>query len=242
MTRSLLLFLLGTAAAVTIALLLLTTHQQQQEHRRLLHKFMEVKAATRHSTIAMEELRAELAAKEEHVNHLEQARLQADASRNHMEAEMRQALESRDVTISELQGKLTVNILDRILFDSGEALLKTEGREVLMKIAAILEGHPDRLIHVIGHTDNVPIRSGGRGRFATNWELSAARATAAVRFLHEKAGLNPARMAAVGYGEYHPVADNSTAEGRALNRRIAVVILPEVLQPTDVPPPLPDRT
>ena len=76
-----------------------------------------------------------------------------------LEDEMRSDLESKDVTISNLQGKLTVNILDRVMFDSGEAVLKPDGEAVLRKIAAILAGHPELKIHVIGHTDNVPIRT-----------------------------------------------------------------------------------
>ena len=146
---------------------------------------------------------------------------------------MRAALESKEITISELQGKLTVNILDRIMFDSGEAALKTEGEKILQKIAGILAQYPRRQIHVIGHTDNVPIRASARNRFPSNWELSTARATAAVRFLGEKAGVDPRRLGAVGYGEFHPIADNATPEGRAKNRRIALVVLSEELVGAD---------
>jgi flagellar motor protein MotB len=146
-----------------------------------------------------------------------------------LEDEMRSDLESKDVTISKLQGKLTVNILDRVLFDSGEAVLKPDGEAVLSKIAALLAAHPTLKIHVVGHTDNVPIHS----HFASNWELSTARALAAVHFLTERAGVDPRRVGAVGYGEYRPVADNSTAEGRAKNRRIAITILPDELAGAD---------
>ena len=111
----------------------------------------------------------------------------------------------------------------------GEAELKPEGEKVIQKIATVLAQYPDRQIHVIGHTDNVPIRVGPRTKFASNWELSTARAIAAVRFLCEKAGGDPRRLGAVGYGEFHPIADNSTTEGRAKNRRIALVVLPEEL-------------
>ena len=149
---------------------------------------------------------------------------------------MKSDLESKDVTISKLQGKLTVNILDRILFDSGEADLKPDGQAVMLKIAAFLAQHPELKIHVIGHTDNVPIRGNARSRFPTNWELSTARALAAVRFLTERAGVDPRRVGAVGYGEFRPVADNSTAEGRARNRRIAITILPDELAGADTAP------
>lgn len=151
----------------------------------------------------------------------------ASKTKNTLEEEMRAALQSKDITISQLQGKLTVNILDHVLFDSGEAALRTEGQEVLRRIAGVLATHTNRAIHVVGHTDNVPIRASARSRFASNWELSTARATAAVRFLHEHAGVNPRQLGALGYGEFHPMADNTTSEGRAKNRRIAVIILPE---------------
>ena len=102
---------------------------------------------------------------------------------------------------------------------------------------------------MIGHTDNVPIRASARGRFPSNWELSTARATAAVRFLGEKAGVDPRRLGAVGYGEFHPIADNATPDGRAKNRRIALVVLSEELVGADtldpkVPTstPIPEKT
>lgn len=151
---------------------------------------------------------------------------QAASSRDAIEQQMRSELESRDVTISELQGRLTVDILDRILFDSGEAELKPEGQAMLLKVARVLVQHTNRQVQVIGHTDNVPVVNRTRGGFTDNWGLSAGRATAAVRFLVEKAGVEPRRLSAVGCGEFRPVADNATAEGRARNRRIAVVVLP----------------
>jgi chemotaxis protein MotB len=124
------------------------------------------------------------------------------------------------------KGKLTVNILDRVMFDSGEAILKPDGESVMRKIAAILAAHPGLKIHVIGHTDNVPIRS----RFASNWELSTARALAAVHFLTEKAGRGSrAASGPSATANIRPIADNATAEGRAKNRRIAITILPDEL-------------
>ena len=173
-----------------------------------------------------------IAALETQVAELEKEKERVKQAAKGLEEEMRTGLESRDVTISKLQGKLTVNILDRVMFDSGEAIMKPDGEAVLRKIAAILEGHPELKIQVIGHTDNVPIRN----RFPSNWELSTSRALAAVHFLTEQAGVDPRRVGAVGYGEYRPLADNSTAEGRARNRRIAVTILPDELAGADAAP------
>lgn len=176
------------------------------------------------------------------IDRLEAEKQEAARAQKGLEQEMRQALESQSVAISDLQGKLTVEILDHILFDSGEAELKPEGEQILRRLAAVLAQHPHRQVHVIGHTDNVPIYIS----YPSNWELSTARATAAVRFLCEKAGMDPRRLGAVGYGEHHPIADNSTPEGRARNRRIAVVILSEELagadtSPTARPVQLPER-
>ena len=170
------------------------------------------------------------------VTDLEQEKDTAAQMAKGLENEMRTDLESKDVTISNLQGRLTVNILDRVMFDSGEAILKPDGESVMRKIAALLAEHPQLKIHVIGHTDNVPIRPEARNRFASNWELSTARALAAVHFLTEKAGVDARRVGAVGYGEFRPLADNATAEGRARNRRIAITILPDELAGADTVP------
>ena len=156
-----------------------------------------------------------------------------------LENEMRTDLESKDVTISNLKGRLTVNIVDQVMFDSGEAVLKPGGQSVMRKVAAILAEHPELRIQVIGHTDNIPIRPDARSRFASNWELSTARALAAVHFLTENACLDPHRVGALGYGEYRPIADNATADGRAKNRRIEIAILPDQLAATGPAPAAP---
>ena len=179
-------------------------------------------------------LQQQLTNSQQRIEKLIQEKEQVTRAQSQMEDQMRAAMESKDVTISELQGKLTVNILDRVLFDSGAAELKPEGQAVLTQIAGVLNQHTNRQVFVIGHTDNVPIRVSQFSRYHSNWELSTARSTAAVRHLTEKGGVNPAMLAAVGYGEFHPVADNSTAEGRAKNRRIAIVILPEQFNPLDM--------
>ena len=167
-----------------------------------------------------QQAKGQIAALQTQAANLQKEKEMAGQMAKGLEDQLRTDLESKDVTISNLQGKLTVNILDRVLFDSGEAVLQPGGEVVLRKISAILAGHPELKIHVIGHTDNVPIRT----RFASNWELSTARALAAVHFLTEKAG------------EFRPLADNSTPEGRARNRRIAITILPDELAGADTVP------
>lgn len=177
-----------------------------------------------------------IAAQQSQIADLQQEQEASAQMSKSLENEMRTDLESRDVTISNLQGRLTVTILDRVMFDSGEADLNPGGQAVMRKVAAILAEHAWLKIQVIGHTDNMPIRPDARRRFASNWELSTARALAAVHFLTEQAGVDPRRVGAVGYGEFRPIADNSTAAGRANNRRIEIAILPEVWAGTNTVP------
>jgi len=185
------------------------------------------------STKLESELKEKLALTDAQIQSLRKERETEIASRKSLEDEMRSAIESKDVTISQLQGKLTVNILDRVMFESGEAELKPDGESVLLKVADVLKQHSALMVHVVGHTDNVPIRAGGRSRFPSNWELSTARALAAVRFLTEKGGVEPRRLGAVGYGEFRPIADNSTTQGRARNRRIAITIASDEIAGSD---------
>lgn len=199
---------------------------------KLTNTLEETKAALAKTQSEVQQGKEQIAALKSKLNDLENEKTAVHQAAKQLENQMRADLESRDVTISKLQGKLTVNIVDRVMFNSGEAVLKRDGEEVLRKIATILSEHPELKIHVIGHTDNVPIRS----RFLSNWELSTARALAAVHFLTEQAGVAPERVGALGYGEYRPIADNATAEGRAKNRRIAITLLPEELAGADAPP------
>ena len=136
---------------------------------------------------------------------------------------MKSEIDKGQVTISELKGKLTVNLVEAVLFDSGQAEIKEDGLEVLQKVVDILQEVRDRTIRIEGHTDNVPIGGALARKYPSNWELSAARAVNVSRFL-QKRGIAPENLAAVAYGEYHPVADNDTPEGRAKNRRIEIIL------------------
>lgn len=210
--------------------------QQQKAELEKTRADMEAIRKTAEETGAhAERLLKGLEESKDQIERLMREKEEATQAQKNLESQMRSALESKDVTISELQGRLTVNILDRILFDSGEAVLKPEGQTVLDQVAKILANFPKRQIQVIGHTDNVPIRFNSKNPFHSNWELSTGRALAAVRYLSEKAGVDPKRLGAVGYGEFHPIADNATPEGRAKNRRIALVVMPEEIIPNDIP-------
>jgi len=150
---------------------------------------------------------------------------QSDAFREIQDA-MKAELTNKQVAIQELEGKLTLTMVESILFDSGKTEIKPEGVATLNKVAEVLKGINDKDIVIAGHTDNVPISGKLSKTFPSNWELSSARATSVVKLLLE-AGVNPQNLSVAGYAEFHPVADNSTPEGRAKNRRMEIVLSPK---------------
>jgi chemotaxis protein MotB len=196
----------------------------------------ELKAKSDSTSQTIAELRQQVAALE-----IENARLKTDiaalqksreesqkASKTYEDLlqKMKGEIDRGQMTISELKGKLTVNMVDAILFDSGKAEVKPEGQAILQKIVSIVKDVKDRAIRVEGHTDNVPIIGMLAKKYPTNWELSAARAINVARTLQEQ-GIDPAQLSTAAYGEYKPVAGNDTPEGKAKNRRIEIVLVPK---------------
>ena len=141
-------------------------------------------------------------------------------------SEMEKEIEKGDIKITQALDRLSVNMVEKILFDSGKAEIKQEGLKVLDRVGAILKGITDKQIRIEGHTDNVKIGARIREKYPTNWELSTARATSVVRYLQDKVGIDPRHLSAIGYSEYKPIASNDTVEGRAQNRRMDIVLLP----------------
>lgn len=139
-------------------------------------------------------------------------------------ANMKNEIAKGQVTISELKGKLTVNMEAAILFDSGKADVKLEGLDILNKMVGTLKDLKDKAIRIEGHTDNIQISGLLARTFPTNWELSAARAINVTRFLQQQ-GIDPANLSSAAFAEHKPVADNSTKEGRARNRRIEITLV-----------------
>ena len=145
-----------------------------------------------------------------------------------LEEKMKDEIAKGDISLSQDGGRLRVGLVDKILFDSGEAAVSKRGEEVLARVGAVLATIDDKQIQVSGHTDKTPISDKLATQFPSNWELSTARATNVVRFLSEKAGVPPQRLVASGYAEYHPIANNKTAAGRARNRRIEILLTPSL--------------
>lgn len=136
-------------------------------------------------------------------------------------------LDDKDINIKVDKGVVYVDISDKLLFKSGSYEVTDRAKEVLGKVAKVLNNQPEIEFQVEGHTDSVPIKSPG---ILDNWDLSVKRATTVVRILQDTYGLDPKRMTAAGRSQYIPLADNGTAEGRAANRRTRIVILPQLDQ------------
>jgi chemotaxis protein MotB len=145
-----------------------------------------------------------------------------------LESQMKDEIARGDISLSQDGGRLRVGLVDKILFDSGEAAISKRGEEVLARVGAVLATIDDKQIQVSGHTDRTPISEKLAPQFPTNWELSTARAINVVRFLSEKASVPPQRLVASGYSEYHPIANNKTSAGRAKNRRIEILLTPSL--------------
>jgi chemotaxis protein MotB len=145
-----------------------------------------------------------------------------------MVRDLQSQIQNKEVTISALKEKLSISFVDRILFDFGKATISPQGREILAKVGTILKNVGAKQVRVVGHTDNKPIHPDYRYKFPSNWELSAARAAAVVRYFQHEIGLDPENLEAVGRSFYDPVASNNIAEGRAQNRRVNIVIAPKL--------------
>lgn len=130
-----------------------------------------------------------------------------------------------ELTVYMKDGKVYVSMSDKLLFKSGSPDVEAKGKEALKKLAEVLNKNTDVSIAIEGHTDNVPIHT---AVFKDNWDLSAARATNVVRLLTDEYGMDARRLTAAGRGEFSPVADNSTAEGKAKNRRTEIVLSPKL--------------
>ena len=136
--------------------------------------------------------------------------------------ELKKELNNGQLKITQYQNMLTVDVADKILFDSGHSDLKKDGKSVLQKVGDALS-KSGKYIRVVGHTDNVPLAAGAN--YASNWELSTARATTVARFLQEQVKLDPHLLIAEGRGEFAPVAPNDTPENKQKNRRIEIMLL-----------------
>ena len=138
---------------------------------------------------------------------------------------LKKEIADKEVKVEMLERGLVITFVSEVLFDSGKAKLRAESLGKLNKVASVLQTTvKDLNVGIEGHTDNVPIKYSG---WKSNWELSSARAMSVLHHMVDQEGVEPHRLSATGYGEYHPVASNDAKEGRQKNRRVEIVILPK---------------
>jgi len=143
-------------------------------------------------------------------------------------SDLKEQIDKQEVTIKRFEEKILVSFIDRILFAFGRATISPQGEEILQKVGETLEAVKGKKIRVVGHTDDRPIHPEYHYKFPSNWELSAARASAVVRHFQDEIGLDPGSLEAVGRSFYDPIAGNQTPEGRAQNRRVEIIIAPKI--------------
>jgi chemotaxis protein MotB len=173
-------------------------------------------------------LQKEKAALEQQKTALETTSQQNQAQYDALVKKLSTEVQQGQLQVRQYQNMLSVDVAEQIFFNSGHADLKNSGKAVLKKVGEALKSYDNKIIRVVGYTDNVPIAKAIQNVYPTNWELSVARATNVVRYLQD-VGVPPERMVASGRGEYAPVASNDTPEGRQKNRRIEIMLIDQSL-------------
>jgi len=147
-------------------------------------------------------------------------------SKSMLEQKFSQEINDKQIKLQMMEKGLVITVVGDLLFDSGKAKIRVEAYPLLNKVSAILKDNMAQFnVGIEGHTDNVPIKHSG---WKTNWELSTSRALSVLHYLVKDQGIAPERLSAIGYGEYRPVASNDTKDDRKQNRRVEIVILPNI--------------
>jgi len=147
-------------------------------------------------------------------------------SKGMLEQKLGQEINDKQIKLQMMEKGLVITVVGDLLFDSGKSKIRSEAYPLLTKVSDILKDNMAQFnVGIEGHTDNIPIKHSG---WKSNWELSTARALSVLHYLVNDQGISPERLSAIGYGEYRPVDSNETAAGRKQNRRVEIVILPNV--------------
>lgn len=164
----------------------------------------------------------------EKISKLKSELSELERAKQELEDRLKNEIGDKEVKVEMLEKGLVVTFVSEVLFNSGKADLKEDSLEKLNKVVTVLKTTVSDLnVGVEGHTDNDPIKHSG---WKSNWELSTGRALSVLHYLVENQGINPDRLSATGYGEYHPVAANDSKENKQKNRRVEIVILPKTVK------------
>lgn len=174
---------------------------------------------------------SQLEQRDQYIGLLRAAKTKADsinlALAVNLKGQLADGIADQDIDVKLDKTVVLINLSDKMLYQSGKSTLTTRAKEVLAKIALIVEKRPDLEVMVEGYTDNKPIK---RDCFEDNWDLSVKRATSVVRVLQNDYGIDPNRLIAAGRGEYNALASNATPEGQSINRRTRIIIMPKIDQ------------
>jgi len=209
---------------------------------RQLSQVDELTSLSQSASDNIKETLSQLEQKDKYINLLQAAKSRADsinlALAVNLKGVLSEGIEDEDVEVKVDKTVVFVNLSDKMLYQTGSANITPRANEVLGKIAQIIQSRPELEVMVEGYTDSQPINT---QCIQDNWDLSVKRATSVVRALQNKHGIDPNRLIAAGRGEYNALASNNTAEGRAMNRRTRIIILPkldqfyDLLNPNNVP-------
>ena len=173
----------------------------------------------------------QLEQRDDYINMLRDAKTKADsinlALAVNLKGQLADGIADQDIDVKLDKTVVMINLSDKMLFQTGRSVITTRAKEVLAKIALIVESRPDLEVMVEGYTDDRPIK---RDCFEDNWDLSTKRATAVVRVLQDDYEIDPNRLIAAGRGEYNALASNATPEGQSINRRTRIIIMPKIDQ------------
>lgn len=179
----------------------------------------------------LNKLSAELASNTKRLNELESMIAAKDAAMKKLKDTLSKALnafEGKGLTVEMRNGKVYVSMENKLLFQTGSWAVGSEGRRAVVEVGKVLAQNPDITVLIEGHTDNDKISGSLGGGIESNWDLSTKRATAIVNILAENAGIKKQNLTAAGRGEFAPIMSNDTAEGKAKNRRIEIILTPKL--------------
>ncbi|WP_298900762.1 OmpA family protein [uncultured Psychroserpens sp.] len=200
-----------------------------KKNRELLAQLEAKEQALAAENARLEKIKKELESRSQRVAELENVIASKDAAMTKLKNAISQALtnfEGKGLTVEQRNGKVYVSMENKLLFQSGSWAVGTQGKQAVKQLGSVLADNPEIAILIEGHTDNVPYK--GNSQLSGNWDLSTKRATAIVNILRENSSINPENLTAAGRGEFAPIATNDTAEGKAKNRRIEVILTPKL--------------
>ena len=203
--------------------------ENSKQNRELLAQLDEKQADLAAEQNRLEKMQRDLTERSRRVEELEAMIAAKDAKMRALKDAISKALvdfEGNGLTVEQRDGKVYVSLENKLLFESGSWNVGAKGRQAVNQLGSVLAQNPEIAVLIEGHTDDVPY--GGNGPLKDNWDLSTKRATAIVEILRQNAQIDPKNLTAAGRGEFAPVATNSTAAGKAKNRRIEVILTPKL--------------